>query len=342
MSRLLVASLLLALALPSAASAQTQGDVVVTLVEVLQGETVIREDEEDLNRSLGATECADMENVTLRFRAQPVTAGTMFVDVWVGSSSQDCFTADARSTGDMRVCTHLMPDPMLDSDDGIFNITLAELLQDSSACNDGQPDVELNLWVFATGDTETTGEVSPGGYGFTTFGVDPTPPPVPSPSASSATGDTGIPVRWGDVGEANTEYFVYVDTNTDAGCAAGSAVLVPGELPPELPIDGVSRQRTGIDDTSANLNGESLGLAFGESALVGVVAVDQADNESALSSLVCITRVESLGFCGVYEGMGEESCPSGCSAGRGGRDGAGLAALLSSMGLLVMARRRRR
>jgi MYXO-CTERM domain-containing protein len=67
-------------------------------------------------------------------------------------------------------------------------------------------------------------------------------------------------------------------------------------------------------ENSGSSAGVSLaGLAVGASAMVFVSAVDQSDNASALSEGVCVTKIETVGFCEALEGSGQP-CTNTCVA----------------------------
>lgn len=331
-----------ALALPAAASAQTPGSIPVILTEVSVSGAVTRDVDVELNKSLNALDCASASEVVLTFRTQDTPAGTTFVDIWRGDAGVDCLPTTARQAGDGRVCEHLAADPMLDATDGNFTITLADLLLNSSACSDGQPDISLNLWVFATGSTESTGEVTTAQYGFTSFGVDPSPPIVPVPKEDALAGDTGVSVGWEDASEALVTTVLYIDTNTGVDCAGGSSLVFAGA---EAPVTGdtIVVQETSQGATSKTINPQDIGLMTGESAVVGLSAVDLNDNASVISTTICVTRIETAGFCDLYSADSGESCPDGCSVSAPGAESGApypLAAV-ATLGFVALLRRRR-
>lgn len=340
--RLLALLVCLAAALPATASAQTQGSVSVVLTQVSVSGTVTRDVDIELNKALNSLDCASSDEVVLTFRTQDTPAGTTFVDLWRADAGVDCLPATARQTGDGRVCTHLTPDPTLDTTDGNFTITLTDLLLDSSACSDGQPDVDLNLWVFATGSTESTGEAVATQYGFATFGIDPTAPTVPIPNTTELSGDTGVSIGWDDAGEAFVTNTLYIDTNVAAGCAGGSSIVVPGAAVP-TDTTAITVQTTSQGATGAMVDPEAIGLAVGESAVVGIAAVDINDNASVISATVCVTRIETAGFCDLYNASATDECPKSCSVSAPGAGGASPSpfAAFAAIGFLALLRRRR-
>ena len=324
------------LATPAAVSAQTPGNISINLSEVADGATVLRDaGDEDLNRPFNAAECATSDTVTATFTLQSLPAGTTFVDMWLGSSGQDCSTETARQTGDQRQCTHLSSDPTVQTIDGTIVVSLTELLNpDNSACDSSPAQGEtFNLWLFASGATETTAAVTVDQYGFISFTVDASAPTAPVVDGTgNAAGNTGIPVSWEGGSEANLEYNVYVDT-TASGCTGGA--FTPGGVASGTPT------AEGITGTSYSVDAEAAGLAVGDSALVYVATVDLAENISALSTAVCVTRVETVGFCDALASSGTE-CTNTCTVRPGSNGGGPSGWLLVGAALLLLGRAHRR
>lgn len=297
------------LSLPSSAAAQTQGEITITMTSVSQGGTQIRstvEDEDFSTRGFNADECDIADDITAQFALLNLPTATTFVDAWLGNSSQDCSTADARQTGTQRQCIHL-GNPSVASN--TISVPLSEMLNpDDSAC-DGTPQngAKFNLWLFATNSTETTGEVDVSQFGYVTFTIDVAAPEVPALDATTLTGGSAVSVSWATpVGEISPQFRVFVDDSV-ADCSAASSLMPGGEAPDD------STHQTTDSDYSVTLSG----FAVGREVAVYVASVDQSENVSVLSERVCVTVVQTVGFCEALEASGEE-CTNSCAVGSPG------------------------
>jgi hypothetical protein len=147
-----------------------------------------------------------------------------------------------------------------------------------------------------------------------------------APTLADASGDAAVSVTWSNAADTGTlsEARVFVDTRGTCGGGDGgtaSSTLIPGGTPPSAATLTV----TGGSPTSATLDAGALGLAVGQSAVIAVSVRDLARNESVLSNLACITRVEVEGFWEAYcreQGLpvndGSTACRDrydGCSVG---------------------------
>jgi hypothetical protein len=204
------------------------------------------------------------------------------------------------------------------------------------------------FWLLAVPAAEDNSTNVPSGeftFGSLLIELDPTGPEAPSDLEPGA-GDRQIEISWTnptsatDVNSAN----VYVDLagcNADGEVIAGGA-LMAGAAPPE----SIDPQAINGAVRTAQLDGETLGIEFGEFAAVAVTLVDRANNESVLSNVVCIQRVEVRGFWDAYcaeRGMDPEACREqyGCAAQPGTRGThVGLALVLGVM-FVTIARRKK-
>jgi MYXO-CTERM domain-containing protein len=91
---------------------------------------------------------------------------------------------------------------------------------------------------------------------------------------------------------------------------------------------------------SFDLNPSSLGLGYGESIGLTVIAVDEAENRSAIGEVTCLTRVMTIGLCDSVECKGGCQCHAPGSP--SGRSGPAAAAILALLGGVHYRRRRRR
>lgn len=167
-----------------------------------------------------------------------------------------------------------------------------------------------------------------------------------APTVSDSAGDASTSVSWTNPGDTGTLYGarVYVDTAGSCGSGdggSGSSTLVEGGTPPATATVTVM----GGSPTSATVNLESLGLAYGDSVPVAVTLVDLARNESVLSNVACLTRVQVEGFWDAYcreNGLSEAECRArygGCSAAPARR---GAHSILFGVGLALLIALRRR
>jgi len=335
---LLLAVFVLELAPRPAAAQLTSGNIALSMYQVTEGGVVTRTTATELGKALNAAQCADAANVDVGFTTTNAPSGILFVDLWVGTPSEDCSTAVSRVPGDMRICTHLTPDPTLDATDGSFTVSLADLIAGSTACTTGGSEVSLNLWALATGETETTGTITADQFGYIQFSVDPTAPAAPVPNQTTASGDTGISITWPAAAETDVTYRAYVDS-ASGSCETGT--LTAGAAAP-VGDPTIPSQSTGSDASGITLSAADFGLEDGQSALVAITSVDANDNESVLSQTVCVTRVPSAGFCDVYAADSGEPCPQGCAVSQPGAGGSPLPLLPLLALVLGLARRRSR
>ena len=275
-------------AIASSASAQLQVTV----------ESITDRDDNELNlrnSPIGKnTDCDANTQVTLDLRQIPTSEAV--IDVWRGEGDQNCADASNRdSTAGDSACdpVSLTVDTSINNQtEKTLTFTLDELVDD---CSIG--DGNYSIYFLATDTAQSEQAVDANASDVLQLTLDTTPPSPPS-SVSGGSGDSAIPVSWdSNTGDDIREYFVYVDTS---GC----------------PVDGTDNfVRFGSSlagtESSVSLDGSKLGIDFGASASVAIVAVDQALNESEFSSTVCAERVQTDGFCDIH--MREMGKCSGCS-----------------------------
>jgi hypothetical protein len=264
-------------------------------------------------------ECTSGAPINLTVSNIPTT--TTLLDLWTGT---DCNTVAARtpSTG---ACVHLdvplsVPATNTSVTYAAGELTVADLGDCSNTASDGaSSDVYMLAVQTTAGGVEDVGLA----YYKIPITLDVVPPTTPS-DVTSREGDTAVEISWS--GTANTEYDVYVST-TGTSAEGGACGGTPSHL------------EKSVTTASATLNPSAIGLAIGETRSVAVIARDAAGNESPMSAVGCITRIETCGyFCQRGGGFSTCSAVPG-AAGAGGRTGVAL--LATGLAFVVLARRRR-
>lgn len=287
-------------------------------------------------RPLGIKDCTPPTAI-LTFEVDNIPDGKRSLDVYFGSG---CNATDRDSTTTPK-CTFVQMTEVTSQQDLEVTVDAANL-----ECGGG----DRTLWFLAVDSSQASEDVGTG-YGSVVVPIDTAPPAAPS-NVEGGAGEKQIPVSW-DIGTGDPEKFiVYIDdqateggegadggTSSDGKCSssrliAGSAAR---DIPKSVPTKVIEeRTATGIDLDSKDIRGDF--------AAVGVVAVDIAGNESALSELACVEVVPTEGFWERYEkqgGTADTGCAVHATPVGTSRDGAP-AALVATLGLLAVVRMRRR
>lgn len=266
---------------------------------------------------IGAAECAGTAADGVRLRLSNFElpgSGSIVVDIWRGATGAACQTPSNRmaTTTTDPTCQHVDGITITTSPADI-EIPAATLFGD--AC-EGTTEQTFRFWFLLSNSEQNRSDTGLP-FGALDATVDLAAPGAPT-DVNSVPGDATIQVSWTNPSGATLlrGAAIYVDT---AGCADGtpsSSVLVAGEPPPASGARRIEREGQAI--TSANLSGADLGLEIGEFAAVGVVLVDRAHNESVLSEIVCVQRVQVSGFWDAYcseHGMDVDTCADtyGCA-----------------------------
>jgi hypothetical protein len=161
-----------------------------------------------------------------------------------------------------------------------------------------------------------------------------TEPPNAPTKLEPSTGDRSLSLSWTGSGEQNTSYRAYFDKSGDggdAGAECGSGLLVAGKEPPEsdaILVENASGEKASLTSLS--------GVDYGDKVAAAVTTVDIAGNESVLSEVVCLERVDVDTFLDTVDDGSLETC-----ALRPGRARSGVVWSLGLLGLALMLRRRR-
>ncbi|MEM9191334.1 MAG: hypothetical protein AAGF12_19330 [Myxococcota bacterium] len=313
--RCLVAVLVLA-ASPAAAQ-----DITVILEDVTGADVA------DVRANgFSAAQCAANTSLRLQLRSVPTDRNRL-----VFFRGDDCNLVESRD-GDEPAseCDRLtIPDITASSADLEVTTDVLSLLvhtMDNTTLTCDNIDASRDIFILAVDDDPNSEDVGTG-WGVITLELDTVAPNVPS-NIAGGTGNTAIPVGWGELDPDTDEHRIYVD---ETGCP--STTLIAGEsaagLTPVTTVGGTS--------TSADINGQELGLQIGDMAAVAVTSRDATDNESVLSDVVCVTRVETEGFCETFGNCETCSVTPGTSRGFGSL---GFAMLAAGAALVVRKRRR--
>jgi len=306
------ASLLLALAAvgaPGPVRAQMTGNI-----ESIEGRAA-----DALTLPFSAAECDGNVAVTMRFRMVP---DRNQLDFWRGTGTTDCSTEAARAP-DTRTCTPLTigTDTTISGATEVpLTVTVGEILDCTGS------DGDFRVYALAASGAATTEPIPDGEFVYFDLTLKRTGPSAPS-GLTGEDGENVLTVRWTSSESDLREQRIYVSAG---GCPAGGS---DGGTAGWTLYDTLSG-----DASSATVDPDSIGLMVGDEAGIGVTSVDQAGNESALST-VCVTRIETTGFCEHRGG-----CPNDCSVGRvgaGGAPGPSAFVLVLAAGCAILRRRRR-
>ncbi len=298
---------------------------------------------------ISAAECVANVGIPLEITGLPATGGVLTVlDIWRGpSGSGNCNQATNRQTmtGSTPICTHIQSVAITST---IQSLSLpAETAFGAAACTSSvSTPYDFYFLAVATAQDNST-EVSTTNAGSVTVAIDPVAPGAPVLMESA--GDTVITVGWSnpDATEALYGAHVYVDLS---GCDATGTPVTGGPLMAggTAPTSVTPSTFQGQTIESATLDPAALGLAYGDFAAVGVTILDRARNESVLSNVVCIERVQVQGFWDAYcaeRGMADvEACRANysCSIEAGGGSASACGWAVGLAALAAVARRRMR
>lgn len=320
---------------PSPAHAQDPADPTTTGTGTLRV-TYLRVDDETVSgiapRPLGVEECTPPA-ATLTFEVDNIPSDKGRIDIYYGS---ECNAMDRDDTTTPR-CTFVQDVEATSQQDLEVKIDAGKL------CDKEDP----TLWFLAVNSSQVGEDVGQG-YDDILVPIDLSAPAAPD-NVEGGAGEKAIPVSW-DIGTGDPEKFVvYIDDqassgggDTDGGTSSdgkcSSSRLAAGTAAKDIP-KGV-RTKTIDEGTATGIDLDS-GDIRGKLAAVGVVAVDQAGNESVLSEIACVEVVPTEGFWERYEKEGGNA-DEGCSvkrAGAGTRASDRAAGLLATACALVVALR---
>lgn len=292
---------------------------------------------------VNAKDCDDNVAVVVKLQSLPAAG---FLEVW-RDNSDDCH-ADAgrtlKSGATELPCTRIGDSIMAPGATQSLSFKVLELFSSNGKKCDQSGAQKV---YFVPVMTETPDNASSGvsaGIGdaiIVTFTVDVDAPNAPT-KVSAADGENEIGLSWDsdDDSAAANGFRIYYDPNgiSKMGSDCTSELLVAEKAPPDPDELETSDEARGVTKTTRSPS--SLGLNVGEQIPAAVVALDKAGNESRLSEVVCIQRVETDGFLDRYEDQGGKGLDK-CSVHAPGRVGWGSLGCLTVLGLTLVSRRRR-
>lgn len=260
--------------LPGAASAQTT--TFSAALRNIEGRNDTR-----LTTPLNIRECTEDVEITVRLSAIPTAA---VLDVYYGVDCQ--ISTNRLSTSTTKQCEPVTSVAITNAggfQDVTFNISNLKCTETSTR----------KLFFLPVASEGAGGDITNG----VTLDVmiDATAPSAPT-SVEGGEGESAIPVSWMFTGTDVNEFIVYWDDD-DTTCA--SMKLMAGDEDLE---DLGLRSKTVNQSTRDTLLSNAVDV--GQSATVGIVAVDLAGNASPLSATACITGVPTTGWLDLHEAQG--------------------------------------
>ncbi len=314
-------ALLAALAIPCAASAQDGGVMsggITYTIQAIEGRSAT-----ELNTTaipIRKSECESNITIELRLRNVPMSGATV-LDFWRG---QNCNDASNRSSTTTTNCTNIAPAAGEVEISGRSDFTLTIPITDLVSCTGVATEY---LYVLATNMVGSTADV---GNNYAAFSIAfDTSAPTAVTGIEGGDGENTLSISWDNEAEDIQENKIFAEK-----AACDSSSLMNGDVNPTASF---TRTIAGTA-TSYEVSAADLGLAVGESAVIGVQPLDRARNPGPLA-VVCVTRIETMGFCDAY---GE--CPDDCAVVAPGAGGITLTIALvgiAALALVVVRRRRK-
>lgn len=254
--------------------------------------TIEREEGIEPETRWNAADC--MSNTTVAFTLRSTAAIPGTVVFYRGDSCNTVEKRDGEGADCMELTgisrkTATLPDMRYE------NIDLNAL----EICVEGQ-EAPQEIWALIE-STPGAGEDIMTNYGMIALTGDWSVPGAPT-AVTAGTGSSAIPITWtaDAVPGDHDGYRVYVDPS---GCTADGESGILGLSEGGAAPTGNADIEAATGAAGASYNGE-MSLTGGQRADVAVTSVDEAGNESPLSNVTCITRVQVDGFC--------ERRPGGC------------------------------
>jgi hypothetical protein len=289
----------------------SEGDIALTVISI--GGREISSPSTEYFASI--TDCTADRDLVVELDG--VDADKATIDIYVGT---DCAATDRNDSTERR-CTFVDSFAKMERTDDIkVPVPIADLVDSCDEAGAEKP----TLWFLAVNDSESAEDVGQE-YATVQITIDTDPPGAPT-SVKGGSGENEIPVSW-KVGEKVESFIVYVDSGDSGSVSDDDAGTSTGDAGAEEQC-GTGKLRAGasgedvfgvkvVNVRSATATGVRLGPndIDGSVAAVAVVAIDEAGNRSALSSVACVRVVPTYGYRDIYEmenGAIQQGCP--CTA----------------------------
>ncbi len=275
----------------------------------------------------------------------------MFLDVWEG---EGCEQLENRRDLTRDVCRHVSDVGEIRLAQGATQVRIERDVNDFIQCaerdeagniirdEDGVP-VPVNgtftflFLVVPRTPPDTNNE--PASFKSLQIAVRTSAPNAPTVTATpgSRTGTMSWRLPSGEINETLDGFWVCAQASECTAEEPNSGALRAGDMPDaETQRDRCVFRRVATRSAKVRLDGES-GIPVGGTATVGVAIRDRAGNTGRMG-VACMERIESAGFCEVFEEEEGRPCPSTCQLGSTSASGP----LVIGLGLLAWALRRRR
>lgn len=268
----------------------------------------------------------------------------MFVELWQGPYMTDCTSAGARTPSQNgSTCTNVVVPTNTNTKPKISTTTRALFGDKDGSCKDSE---KRDVFVTAFNkSTPLTGTAAPDNTVIKSwkinFWVDLTPPTEPT-EVTGTNGESEVTVDWTDPADETVNpdagYHVYYGTQKlGINDACESTELVAGKAAP-----------TSLKYLTSEVEGKSWSpSAFGltdvnTKVAVAVTTRDGAGNESVLSEITCVGKVNTIGFDDACQK--DPKCKDAfdsCALAPGRRSAAASAVFMLACAGILLRRRRR-
>lgn len=300
--------------------------------------------------SAADTGTTDLLGSKFRFKLSSYTQVVNSLEVWATASTSDCSTADARLTNSTttKPC-YLLGSARGVSDKWTFEFYGTEIFKVNAQSQDSCPlarGTKYKVFFVPLANATDTSPAAPPApipgvliptAEFTLY----TELPAAPGGVEGENGESELSIKWDKASGAmsTTDYKAYFDLTVGADATCGASRLkTNGSVPDDLTGIVSSGATKSLNASTSDLSG----VAINHYVAAGVVTRDIAGNESKLSQVVCIRRVNTRSFMENCEKDSECKFES-CSVQAPGWKTGGLLglSLLFGLGVALGVRRRR-
>ncbi len=263
-----------------------------------------------VNSPVNASECNANTTVTLRISG--INSSQSVLDFWRGGNN--CNLESERDTTNGGSCTNITASAISSSTDingrtliEDFEVDIATLLGDCSSS------ATIDVFILATNQDGSQQDVG-NNWGSLQIRLLADPPDAPE-GLSGGSGENQVSIGWDSSDNANIlNYRIYLEANACTDGNINSSALLQQDAEVSTAIEENLRIGS-VNGTSSSFDVSLDGrIEIGEEAAVGVAAVDTADNTGSLA-VVCVSRIDTVGFCEQFAANSNETCPDDCNAG---------------------------